>query len=503
MFKNNSEGQTTGLIIDIETTGLNEGNKIIKFAGVLFALNKQTGEVIDIIDQYQGIRELKISSSLRGEEKDGLSNERPEYNEFNQDRIGGMINRADVIITHNIQLVKRFITKLFPEASQKEWIETMEGFPWTEEGFPSKALEEILQALDFHGSSSPPIFEDFKAFLAKAPSIVGILWEKTRKNDLIKSFLAETGEEKADPVGSRGELEGKKKKGIRFQGTINPNPIRKYEILGPSSKTFNQETAKARISSPLHSGIRARERVSIKKKAGGKTVNKKAILFSVTGVLLLAIFIIFFSLLGNDRAQEVENMEVVEESPDRLEQVHLSREEEQEYKKEEMLIGMPQVILNFREGPDTEYEIIKQLNPEDVFFVGGEQENWYYIVLFSSERFEKGWVHKDYVDVLEFNPQQDRVMIYHQGPGSEDRDKLHLGMQQDQILEIMGEPEMTAEKIWYYRGAPLYFNSEKELIGWDNRNEGLDVSIRRRGFTYSELRAIFEGEYRIWIEEGE
>jgi len=501
MFNNKSEAKKIGLIIDIETTGLNEGDKIIKFAGVLFDLNKQTGEVIDIIDQYQGIREFKISSSLREEEKDGLSNETPEYNEFNQDRIEGMINRADVIITHNIQLVKRFITKLFPEASKKEWIETMEGFPWTEEGFPSKALEEILQALDFYESSSPPIFNDFKELLGKVPVMVGGLWEKIKAQDLFKSFLSENDEEMAGPVSSEKEMGGKKRKGIKFKGTINPNPIRKYEISGPSSEDYNQKNVKVRISSPTHSGVSGKKRVSIKKKTRGKSTNKKAILFSVTGVLLLAIFIIFFSFLGNDRAQEAENAEIVEESPDRLEQVHLSREEEQEYLKEEMLIGMPQVILNFREGPDTDYEIIKQLNPADAFFIAGEQERWYYIVLFSSDRFEQGWVHKDYVDVLEYNPQQDMVMIYHQGPGSEERDNLHLGMHQDQILEIMGEPEMTADRIWYYRGAPLYFNSEGELIGWDNRNEGLDVIIQRRGFTHSELRAIFEGEYQTWMEE--
>ncbi|GEM_PF-6420456 len=502
MFNDIREGQTTGIIIDIETTGLNEGDKIVKFAGVLFEFNKQTEEIIDIIDQYQGTREFRVSSSPGEKEKNSFKNETPEHNEFNQDRIEGMINRADIIITHNIQLVKRFITNLFPEASQKEWIETMEGFPWTEEGFPSKALEEILQALDFPKTSPPVIFDDFKEFLGKVPALMGGFWEKIKTHDLLKAFLSETNEGKSESVRPVRELEGKKKKGIKFKGTINPNPIRKYEVLGPSSEDFNQKTAKVRISTPLNSGMSERKRGSIKKLTVEKNANKKAILFSVTGVLLLAIFITFFSFLGRDSAQEVDQTDLVEESPARLEQVHLSKEE-QEYLKEEMLIGMPQVILNFREGPDTEYEIIKQLNPGDTFFVAGEQENWYYIVLFSSAGFEKGWVHKDYVDILEYNPQQDMVMIYHKGPGSEERDNLHLGMNQEQILELLGEPEMTAEKIWYYRGAPLYFNSEEELIGWDNRNEGLDVGIQRRGFTHSELRTIFEEEYRTWIEERE
>ncbi len=503
MFKNKKEAQTTALIIDIETTGLNEGDKIVKFAGVLFEFNKKTGEIVDIIDQYQGTREFKISSSLREEKEDGIIDEASEYNEFNQDRIEGMINKADVIITHNIQLVKRFITRLFPEANQKEWIETMEGFPWTEEGFPSKALEEILQALDIHKTSSPVILNDFKEYLGKISAMAGGFWGKIKTHDLFKAFLSESNEGKSESFRPLRELEGKKKKGIKFKGTINPNPIRKYEVLGPSSENFNQDTAKIKISAPLHSGIGERKRVSIKKKTDEKIGNKKVILFSVTGVLLLAILIISFSFLGRDRAQEVDKTDLVEDSPARLEQVHLSREEEQEYLKEEMLIGMPQVNLNFREGPDTEYEILRQLNPGNTFFVAGEQENWCYIVLFSADGFEKGWVHKDYVDILEYNPQQEMVVIYHQGPGSEERDNLYLGMTQEQILELFGDPEMTAEKTWYYRGVPLYFNSEEELIGWDNRNQGLDVSIQRRGFTQSELKTIFEGEYRTWIEERE
>lgn len=487
---------TICLVIDIETTGLNEGDEIIKFSGILFELNDSSGEVIEILDQYQGKKERGLNLST---EQDLENQEQLKEPEFSNERIQAMINKADIIITHNIQLVSRFICSVFPEANQKEWFETMEGFPWTPEGFPSKTLDEIVQDLDFEIESTAPIFNDFREFWGKASSVLNQGLDKIKVKDWLNSLLQNKGEEKPQERNLvQPENTLKQRKGIEFKGAIDPNPIRKYDVLGPSSENFQQKEYKARVITKPKNEFPQKRRAPQKKKSLEKLEPKHVALFGGVGLLLIVFLV--FSPFNNDAPDENQTSVVPGTDSERREEVHLSREEEQGYFNEEMLIGLPQVVINFREGPDTSYDIKRQLRPEDSFFVTGEQENWFYVVLIGPDLEERGWIHKDYVDVLLYSPEQDFVGIHHIGSGAEERDVLHLGMNQEVVRDVLGEPEMAGDKIWYYRGAPVYFNEEEKVIGWENRNDGLSVNLPTRGFTGNELREIFEDKFKTLVE---
>ncbi len=500
MFFKDRDNIATGLVIDIETTGLNEGDEIIKFAGVLFEFNWDTGELVDIVDQYQGIKD-RGKLEYHREEELGPKEEKPiGGQEFDLEKIKSMLGQAELIITHNIQLVRRFICRLFPEAREKEWVETMEGFPWTDEGFPGKPVEEILQKL-YSGVSNPsPIISGLKELVEQAGVTLKSLPEKLRLKELWNSFLTTREGAGAEDKAVSGETGGKKGEAIRFRGIIDPNPIRKYDVRGPSSADYSQKTSQTRITFKPQGEIIGKKMPSPKKDKPKKYGLKKAIILSGVALFVVILFIIF-PLTGEEQPDERNEVGVAEEITITHEQVHPSREDQEDYIQENMRIGMPQVALNFREGPDTGHDIIKTLNPEEAFFIGGEQENWFYVVLITPDFTERGWVHKDYVDVLTYNAVDDAVSIYHIGSEGAETERLQIGMDEGTVEEILGEPEMTGDRIWYYRGSPVYFNAGGRVIGWEDRNDSLEAPIPRKGFNSGDLREVFEEEFKTWLEK--
>ena len=44
-------------IIDVETTGLSAGDEVVELTAILFSFNRDTGEKVEILDEYSGLRE--------------------------------------------------------------------------------------------------------------------------------------------------------------------------------------------------------------------------------------------------------------------------------------------------------------------------------------------------------------------------------------------------------------------------------------------------------------
>ena len=49
--------RSTGLVLDVETTGLSREDELIEFGGVLFSFSRLSGRVLSELDRYQGMRE--------------------------------------------------------------------------------------------------------------------------------------------------------------------------------------------------------------------------------------------------------------------------------------------------------------------------------------------------------------------------------------------------------------------------------------------------------------
>jgi len=136
--------------IDFETTGLDPSeDEIIEFSLVLFSYDKNTGEIIKIVDEYSGLREPTVPIKRAASEVHGIYKRHVKGMKLDEKRISELLNQCDFLIAHNAKFDKGFYDNL-SYVPPLTWYCSMSGIPWTSYGFKSKGLHRLL---DDHGIS--------------------------------------------------------------------------------------------------------------------------------------------------------------------------------------------------------------------------------------------------------------------------------------------------------------------------------------------------------------
>lgn len=133
--------------IDVETTGLSPWtDEIIELAIILFSYDPDTGKILAIVDEYAGLREPTRPIPPDATRVHGLTDRHVQGKQLDEHRIIELMSRAQFLIAHNVGFDKPFVERLFPYASTKPWVCSMNDIPWRAEGFPSKGLQNLLRA---------------------------------------------------------------------------------------------------------------------------------------------------------------------------------------------------------------------------------------------------------------------------------------------------------------------------------------------------------------------
>ncbi len=133
--------------IDVETTGLNPAREeIIELAITLFAFNRESGKILGIIEEYNGLREPSCPISRGAFMVHRISREAVQGKVLDHAKIESLIKEADFLIAHNAGFDRGFVGKLFPSSLTKPWYCSMNGIKWYQKGFSSKALQKLLTA---------------------------------------------------------------------------------------------------------------------------------------------------------------------------------------------------------------------------------------------------------------------------------------------------------------------------------------------------------------------
>ncbi|HOP74989.1 MAG TPA: exonuclease domain-containing protein [Bacillota bacterium] len=152
--------------IDVETTGLNPAvEEIIEMAIVLFSYHRQTGKILETIDQYVGLREPSCPISPGAYRVHRISKKAVQGKILDHSRIETMINQAEFIIAHNAQFDLSFVKRLFPEAASKPWLCSMTGINWYRKGYRSRGLQNLLTAHDIQVETAHRADADVRACL--------------------------------------------------------------------------------------------------------------------------------------------------------------------------------------------------------------------------------------------------------------------------------------------------------------------------------------------------
>lgn len=133
-------------MVDVETTGLSPRyDEIVELALILFAFDRETGEILGVVEEYAGLREPSVPISAGASRVNGITWEMVRGRRLDEQRIEGMLRRAEFLVAHNAYFDRGFVTRLFPLAARKPWLCSMRNVNWHRFGFPSAALQSLLQ----------------------------------------------------------------------------------------------------------------------------------------------------------------------------------------------------------------------------------------------------------------------------------------------------------------------------------------------------------------------
>jgi len=131
-------------IVDTETTGFSRNDELIEIALLLVSFDPQSGQVLEIEEKYQGLREPSVPSSKWAKKVHGIEDSELAGRSLDYSQIRSILDRADLIVAHNVGFDRRFVTEILPEAFEKSWYCSMNGIKWRRKGFPSAKLAELV-----------------------------------------------------------------------------------------------------------------------------------------------------------------------------------------------------------------------------------------------------------------------------------------------------------------------------------------------------------------------
>lgn len=138
-------GTLVGICLDTETTGLNHSkDKIIELGLVAFAYDPSTGEILKIIDRYNGFEDPGQPLANEIIEITGITDEMLTGQRFNDAAINALAAQASLVIAHNAAFDRPFVEKRFPAFKDIPWACTVTEVNWQAERLQARSLEYLL-----------------------------------------------------------------------------------------------------------------------------------------------------------------------------------------------------------------------------------------------------------------------------------------------------------------------------------------------------------------------
>jgi len=157
LILNNSLFNENGLkicFIDLETTGLDKfSNEIIEVAMKLVSVDENTGNIIDVIDEYDSLQEPNSKITKIITEITGITNEMVEGKSIDWNIVNNIVNNSDMMVAHNASFDRGFFDLVSDLSKEKIWCCSVNDINWSDLGFSNKKQELLCIWHGFYYSS--------------------------------------------------------------------------------------------------------------------------------------------------------------------------------------------------------------------------------------------------------------------------------------------------------------------------------------------------------------
>jgi DNA polymerase-3 subunit epsilon len=133
-----------GVILDVETTGLDPTrDEIIELAMLKFEYGFD-GTIYRVLDQFNRLREPTITIPIEITKLTGITPEMVAGKVITPEEVEYFSSPAAVVIAHNAGFDRRFVERAFPVFNTKPWACSFSQVDWVQEGFDGSKLGYLL-----------------------------------------------------------------------------------------------------------------------------------------------------------------------------------------------------------------------------------------------------------------------------------------------------------------------------------------------------------------------
>ena len=132
----------TGIVIDLETTGLDRTkDKIIELGVRQFKFDRRTGDIVEVGQSYNGLQDPQIELPKAIADLTGLTDEMLKGQSIDWSKVTEFFSSSDVIIAHNAEFERSFLDREIPQSSSKILACSLKLINWSAKGFSTHKLE--------------------------------------------------------------------------------------------------------------------------------------------------------------------------------------------------------------------------------------------------------------------------------------------------------------------------------------------------------------------------
>lgn len=142
-------GAGIGLVVDTETTGRDDSDKIIELGMVAFAYDKVTGQVYGTLDTFNELEDPGMPIDPAATAVNGITDEMVAGKRIDDDRVSAMVELADFCVAHNSSFDRPKCEARFPVFKDKAWACSFRQLDWAGEGVGSAKLDYIAYTRGF------------------------------------------------------------------------------------------------------------------------------------------------------------------------------------------------------------------------------------------------------------------------------------------------------------------------------------------------------------------
>lgn len=147
--KEDSSEKKLGIILDVETTGLDvKEDKVIELAMILFEFNKD-GHIFKIIEEYSEFEDPGENLNDEIIALTGINDEMVKGKKIIDEDVNTIVEKASLVIAHNASFDRKMIERRLPVFKKIYWACSASQIDWKAEGIPGKKLEYIAYSFKF------------------------------------------------------------------------------------------------------------------------------------------------------------------------------------------------------------------------------------------------------------------------------------------------------------------------------------------------------------------